>query len=101
MRENSMRFRHFKLTALALTALLVVAACGDDDDEGAGDTTTTSTEAGGTTTAAPAANAEEDTGTVNVMSAGEPEEVAAYQTIFDDMINSQTDYEVEIESVGS
>jgi alpha-glucoside transport system substrate-binding protein len=34
------------------------------------------------------------------MSAGEPEEVDAYQEIFDDLINSETDYDVEIESVG-
>ena len=34
------------------------------------------------------------------MSAGEPEEVAAYQTIFDDLINSETDYTAEVESVG-
>ncbi|HEX5094462.1 MAG TPA: ABC transporter substrate-binding protein [Acidimicrobiia bacterium] len=34
------------------------------------------------------------------MSAGEPEEVDAYQTIFDDLINSKTDYNVEVESVG-
>ena len=34
------------------------------------------------------------------MSAGEPEEVDAYQEIFDDLINAETDYKVEIESVG-
>ena len=34
------------------------------------------------------------------MSAGEPEEVAAYQDIFDEQINADADYNVEIESVG-
>ena len=34
------------------------------------------------------------------MSAGEPEETDAYQKIFDDLINSKTDYKVEVESVG-
>ena len=34
------------------------------------------------------------------MSAGEPEEVDAYQEIFDELINAETDYNVEIESVG-
>ena len=30
------------------------------------------------------------------MSAGEPEETDAYQQIFDDMINSEVDYEVTV-----
>ena len=34
------------------------------------------------------------------MSAGEPEETDAYQQIFDDMINSEVDYEVTVEPVG-
>ncbi|MDQ3294347.1 MAG: ABC transporter substrate-binding protein, partial [Actinomycetota bacterium] len=36
---------------------------------------------------------------VNLMSAGEPEEVTAYQEIFDELINADADYAVEIESV--
>jgi alpha-glucoside transport system substrate-binding protein len=68
-------------------ALLLAAACGgdDDDDDGA---------------AEPSEGQEENTGSVNLMSAGEPEEVDAYQEIFDDLINSETDYDVEIEAVG-
>jgi len=74
-----------------MVGLLVLAACGDDDgDDGNGD--------GGNGTAGSAA---EDTGRVNLMSAGEPEEIDAYQQIFDDLINSETDYTVEIESVGN
>ncbi|HZM39097.1 MAG TPA: ABC transporter substrate-binding protein [Acidimicrobiales bacterium] len=68
-------------------ALLLAAACGGDDDDDDGG-------------AAPSEGQEENTGTVNLMSAGEPEEVEAYQQIFDDLINSETDYDVEIESVG-
>jgi alpha-glucoside transport system substrate-binding protein len=82
--------RHRRLLALPTVAMLLLAACGGDD--GDDDSST-----GGDTDA----EQEEDTGTVNLMSAGEPEEVEAYQAIFDDLINSDTDYEVEIESVGS
>ena len=80
-----MRYR--RLLAVPTVALLLAAACGDDDDSG---------DEG----AATSGDQEENTGTVNLMSAGEPEEVEAYQAIFDDLINSDTDYEVEIESVG-
>jgi len=66
----------------------VVAACGGDDDDSGGAT--------GTTLEGQKAN----TGKVNLMSAGEPEEVQAYQTIFDDLINAKTDYKVTVESVG-
>jgi alpha-glucoside transport system substrate-binding protein len=80
-----MRYR--RLLAVPAVALLLAAACGgdDDDDDGA---------------AEPSEGQEENTGSVNLMSAGEPEEVDAYQEIFDDLINSETDYDVEIESVG-
>jgi alpha-glucoside transport system substrate-binding protein len=66
---------------------LVLTACGDDDDDGG-------TGGGGSEQL-------ENTGTVNLMSAGEPEEVEAYQAIFDELINAGADYNVEIESVGS
>jgi alpha-glucoside transport system substrate-binding protein len=80
-----MRYR--RLLAVPAVALLLAAACGgdDDDDDGA---------------AEPSEGQEEDTGTVNLMSAGSADEVEAYQEIFDDLINSETDYDVEIESVG-
>jgi alpha-glucoside transport system substrate-binding protein len=80
-----MRYR--RLLAVPAVALLLAAACGGDDDDDDGG-------------AAPSEGQEENTGTVNLMSAGEPEEVEAYQQIFDDLINSETDYDVEIESVG-
>jgi alpha-glucoside transport system substrate-binding protein len=66
--------------------MLLAAACGDDDDDDEG--------------AEPSEGQEEDTGTVNLMSAGSADEVDAYQEIFDELINSETDYDVEIESVG-
>jgi alpha-glucoside transport system substrate-binding protein len=86
-----MRSRRSRLTAIAVAGVFLLAACGDDDDDDAGGTDTEST--GG--------EAGENTGTVNLMSAGAPEEVAAYQEIFDELINADADYTVEIESVGS
>ena len=71
---------------------LVAAGCGDDDDS-AGDTTTTAGDTAGGEQMA-------DTGDVTLLSAGEPEETDAYQTIFDDMINAETDYEVEVVPAG-
>jgi alpha-glucoside transport system substrate-binding protein len=80
-----MRYR--RLLAVPVVALMLAAACGGDDDDDSG-------------SAEPSGDQQENTGTVNLMSAGEPEEVDAYQQIFDDLINSKTDYDVEIESVG-
>ena len=77
-----------RLLAIALIAIMILAACGDDDDDDA---------AGG----GGGGGAGEDTGQVNLLSAGEPEEVEAYQEIFDELINSETDYEVEIEASGN
>jgi alpha-glucoside transport system substrate-binding protein len=84
-----MRMR--RLLAVPAVAILFLAACGDDDDDG-GQAEGTGDEGGG--------EQGENTGTVNLMSAGTPEEVDAYQAIFDDLINSETDYQAEIESVG-
>ena len=47
-----------------------------------------------------ARSSRKDTGKVTLLSAGEPEEVAAYQKIFDDLINSKTDYKAEVVSAG-
>ena len=74
----------------------MLAACGDDDDECGDDGRRPATAAA----TAAAASSASDTGTVNLMSAGEPEEVEAYQEIFDELINAEADYTVEIESVG-
>src|SRR3954468_24862927 len=86
-----MRLRRLAIPLLAL--VLVAGACGGDDDD--------SSSGGGGGGAGDASGQQDNTGTVNLMSAGEPEEVDAYQKIFDDMINSKTDYKVEVESVGN
>jgi alpha-glucoside transport system substrate-binding protein len=72
------------LVALTLTA----AACGDDSGG------SSSSDTGGSSSA----NLKANTGEVNLLSAGEPEEVAAYQTIFDDKINADADYKATVES---
>jgi alpha-glucoside transport system substrate-binding protein len=80
-----------RLLAVPAVVVLFLAACGDDDDDGGGQAEGTG-DGGG--------EQAENTGEVNLMSAGEPEEVEAYQTIFDDLINSEADYTAEVESVG-
>jgi alpha-glucoside transport system substrate-binding protein len=76
----------------ALFALaIVVAACGGDDDDSTNATGSQNTTAG----------QKKNTGKVNLMSAGEPEETQAYQKIFNEMINSKVDYKVTVESVGN
>jgi alpha-glucoside transport system substrate-binding protein len=66
---------------------LIAAACGDDDDEGGGGGDGGDGGGGGG-------------GDLVLMSAGEPEETDAYQEIFDELINSEADYEVTVEPVG-
>jgi alpha-glucoside transport system substrate-binding protein len=76
--------------AVAVVLALIAAACGGDDNKGSSGTTT-----------ATAKGQKPNTGKVNLMSAGEPEETQAYQQIFDDMINSKVKYKVTVESVGN
>src|SRR4051794_32954565 len=85
-----MRLRRLAIPLLAL--VLVAGACGGDDDD--------SSSGGGGGGAGDASGQQENTGTVNLLSAGEPEEVDAYQKIFDDEINKDADYQVEIEASG-
>jgi alpha-glucoside transport system substrate-binding protein len=89
-----MRIRRW-MAVPAAAVMLFAAACGgdDDDDGGAAEDTGGGGAEGGTELL-------EDTGTVNLMSAGEPEEVDAYQQIFDDLINADAEYTAEVESVG-
>jgi alpha-glucoside transport system substrate-binding protein len=71
--------------AVPAVAVLLLAACGDDDDDdGAAEG------AGG-----------EDTGSVNVLAAVEPEEADVIQTVFDEQINADADYTAEMEASGN
>jgi alpha-glucoside transport system substrate-binding protein len=80
-----MRIRH--LAAPFVVATLLLAACGDDDDDAGGDDS--SNEQGGG----------DNTGTVNVLNAMEPEEADAIQPIIDEQYGD-ADYDVEIEASG-
>jgi len=82
-----MRFR--RLMAVPAVIVMLLAACGDDDDDDGG---AAGTEEGG---------GGEDTGTVNVLNAMEPEEAEVVQGVVDELITADADYEVEIEASGS
>jgi alpha-glucoside transport system substrate-binding protein len=75
--------RTLRMLALPLILMLIAAACtaeeGGDGDGGGGQ--------------------EENTGTINVLNALEPEENAVLQAISDDQIAPDADYEVEFEQV--
>jgi alpha-glucoside transport system substrate-binding protein len=79
-----MRFR--RLAVLMVVALIGVA-CAADEGDGDG---------GGGQAAGPT---EENTGTVNVLNAMEPEEAEAVQGVIDENIG-EVDYEVEVEASG-
>jgi alpha-glucoside transport system substrate-binding protein len=78
--------RRFRWSSLLVVGLLVMAACSDESS--------VAPSPGGD-------GGEENKGTVNVLSAGEPEEAAAYQAIVDELVNAQTEYVAEIEFSGS
>ena len=78
-----MRVRRLLIPLCALA--LVAAGCGDDGDGG---------DAGGSTTTGGGGG--ENTGSVELLSAGEPEETDAYQVIFDELITADADYDVEV-----
>jgi alpha-glucoside transport system substrate-binding protein len=77
------REMRFRLLAMSLVMVLLAAACANNDDDGGGG------EGDG---------AGENTGTVNVLNAMEPEEADPIQDIMDELIDG--DYEVEIEASG-
>ena len=78
-----------RIAAVLVAMTLTAAACGDDSGSSSGTTT-----GGGSS----AANLKPNTGEVNLLSAAEASEAAAYQTIFDDLINSKADYKATVES---
>src|ERR687891_1302924 len=82
--------RALRVIVLPLVVFMFAAACAADDEDGGdgGDG------GGGGPTQA------EDTGTVNVLSAGDPAEVEAYNAILEDMVNAETEYVAEIEASG-
>lgn len=85
-----MRIRQIAAPFVAVSLLL--AACGDDDDDDDASTDTTEEDSG-------AEGQGEDTGTVNVLNAMEPEEADAIQPIIDEQFGD-AEYSVEIEASG-
>ncbi len=82
--------RRLRLIAPVLAFALIVVACTDDDGGDDGSPT------------AAGSPADENTGTVNVLSAVEPEENEVLQNIADATINQdQSDYTVEFEQSGN
>ena len=80
--------RPLRLIAPLVVFVMIAAACSND----------TSEPPAGSPTAA--VSQLPDTGNVNLLSAGAPEEVAAYQEIFDELINADASYHAEVESSG-
>ncbi|HKE53388.1 MAG TPA: hypothetical protein VKC55_01295, partial [Actinomycetota bacterium] len=78
--------RRLKWIAPVAVLVLIAAACTSNDEGGGGET-------GGTTGAAQ----EENTGTVNVLSALAAEEADTLQSLWDSTYGSQVDYKVEFE----
>src|SRR5262245_28437778 len=85
------RIRYIAIPVVLLA--LVGAACSSDN----GNEATAPATGGGGQTSAPA-NQEENTGTVNVLNAMEPEEADAVQQLWDDQFGSSVDYEAEFEA---
>jgi alpha-glucoside transport system substrate-binding protein len=73
--------RRLRLIVLPAAFVLLAVACTTEEGDGGGDG--------------------EGAGTVNVLSAVEPEENAVLQAIADDLINTETDYQVEFEQSGN
>ena len=79
--------RHLKWIVPFAVLVLIAAACTSDEGGGGGET------GGGTTGAAQ----EENTGTVNVLSALAAEEAETLQNLWDSTYGDQVDYQVEFE----
>jgi alpha-glucoside transport system substrate-binding protein len=80
-----MRVRRLLIPLFALALVATGGGSDDDDgDEAGGDGGDVTSEQG------------ENTGSVELLSAGEPEETDAYQVIFDELITADADYDVEV-----
>ncbi len=77
---------------ILLAVLVVIAAGCSNNNDNAGSSGATGGGASGQS---------ENTGSVNVLSALDPSEAGPMQAVFDDKINSQTDYKAEIEADGN
>ncbi len=77
---------------ILLAVLVVIAAGCSNNDDNAGSSGATGGGASGQS---------ENIGSVNVLSALDPSEATPMQAVFDDKINSQTDYKAEIEADGN
>jgi alpha-glucoside transport system substrate-binding protein len=82
--------RSLRVIVLPLVVLMFAAACAGEDEDGDGDGVN-GQQTGGV----------EDTGSVNVLAAVEPEEAESINGIFDELINSQTEYVAEVEASGN
>src|SRR4051812_10641555 len=80
-----------RVLVIGLVVILVMAACGSDDKND-----NNAKSSGGSS-----GGVQKNTGKVNLLSAGEPEEVQAYQKIFDGLINSKVQYKAEVEASGN
>ena len=83
--------RSLRWIVVPLIVVMFAAACAADEDDG-GD--------GGGGTDTGGVDQLEDTGTVNVLSAGDPGEVEIYNGIIDELINADAEYTAEIEASG-
>src|SRR4029450_8868436 len=83
--ERGQAMKQLRLIVPFAALLLIAAACSSDEEGGGGETGTTGAALG------------ENTGTVNVLNAMEPNEAEAVQAAVDDNIQN-ADYTVEIES---
>jgi alpha-glucoside transport system substrate-binding protein len=81
-----MMMRFGRLWVVPIIALLLASACAaDDDGEGNGD-------------GSGQASGEENTGSVSVFSAMEPQEADALQGVIDDLVNDDAEYAAEVEA---
>ena len=80
--------RRYRGVILLAVLVVIAAGCSNNNDNAGSSGATGGTATGGSS----------NTGSVNVLSALDPKEAGPMQKVFDDLINSQTDYKAEIEA---